>query len=226
MVQPKEFKCRASGAGDIMTNPRSGTGLSETCKKYLRRQWVQDVYKREKDVTSNAIKKGLMNEEQGITMLSHYLGGVMLYKNERNYIGEFTMGTPDVPYEEEQIVYDVKCNYDIFTFAGCELTSGYQWQLDVYRDLLCYPNAALVYVLTDTPMPLIKAEVRRICWELQDDAEALTIERELIKQWTYPDIPLPNRIKVIHLPPYDEARMAALRKRVIECREYYNNLTL
>jgi len=60
------FKVRASGAGQIMTDARKGSKevLGETAKAYVRRQYVKDVYGREKDVLTKAMSKGLQNEEQ------------------------------------------------------------------------------------------------------------------------------------------------------------------
>jgi len=221
------FKVRASGGGQIMTDPstkkaKEAGELGATCRKYVRNQWVMDTYGREKDLNSRPIMKGLLNEEQGITMLSTHLGE-MLTKNEKWHQDDFKTGTPDLILEDT--VYDIKCSYDIFTFANADLSNDYDWQLQIYMDLLGLEKAALVYVLTDTPLSIIQAEVKSICWKLQDDSEAEMIEAELIKQMTYPDIAQEDRIKIIPVT-FDPERITALHARVEQCRAFYDSLKL
>lgn len=218
------FKVHPSGAGDIMTNPRSKSELlSVTCKKYIQRQWISDKFNRDKEFTSNAIKKGLANEEQGITMLSVHLNE-MLQKNDRIFQNDYLIGTPDVITDE--VVYDIKCSYDIFTYVASDGTdSDYEWQLQCYMDLLGLKKASLVYVLTDTPPQIIQAELKSILWKLQDDDDALDIEQGLIKQMTYPDIPKEQRIKIFNFE-YDPAKIQSLKERVELCRGYYDSLSL
>lgn len=217
------FKVRASGAGKIMTDPRTKTELlSETCKEYVRRQWIADKYNREEDVTSLAIQKGLANEETGITQLSLYLNE-MLDKNIRRFENDFLTGTPDIICDD--VVYDIKCSYSIWTYAKADLSKDYLWQLLAYMELTGLRKANLVYVLTDTPKSIIQAEVKSICWRLQDDSSAKEIEAELTKQMTYSDIPSSDRIKVIPVE-FDVDKIKSLYERVELCRSYYAGLSL
>jgi len=221
------FKIRASGAGQIMTDPREKAKkdageLGATCVNYLIKQWVEDTYKRTEDITTLPIQKGLLNEEQGITMLAESLGE-MIKKNNKHHENDFCKGTPDVILED--IVFDIKCSYSIFSFAKSCITKDYEWQLQVYMHLLGLKKSSLVYVLTDTPMSIIQAEVKSICWKLQNDDEALTIEKELIKEMTYSDIPKKDRIKMFEVN-YDPAKIEALQKRVEQCQKYYNQIKL
>lgn len=217
------FKVHASGSSQIMTNPKTiSETLSQTCKTYVRQQWINDTFNRRKDFTSIAIQKGLMNEEKGITMLSMRLGE-MLTKNDKIFHDDYKIGTPDLIMDDT--VYDIKCSYDIFTYAASEITPAYEWQLQCYMSLLGIEKAVLVYVLTDTPASLIQAEVRSICWKLQDDSQAEQIEQELTRQKTYSDIPDQQRIKLFPII-FDPAKIELLHARVIECRDYYQSLTL
>lgn len=216
------FKIRASGAGDIMTNPKTGTGLSVTCKKYLRKQWVQDHYNRVKEIDTPAMRKGILNEEQGITMLSKRWGE-MLRKNYTFKENDHMTGTADVIHDD--VVADIKCNTDIFTFASAELDKDYELQLQVYMNLWGLKKAALVYVLTDTPDNLIEAETRSIVWKLQDESEYDDIYKQLKKNLTYPDIPEKDRIKIFEIE-FDQSKIDNLVQRVELCREHYNTITL
>lgn len=216
------FKIRASGAGDIMTNPKSGTGLSVTCKKYLRRQWVQDNFKRVKEIDTPAMRKGILNEGQGITMLAKRWGE-MLRKNYTFKENDHMTGTSDVIHDG--VVADIKCNTDIFTFMDAELDKDYELQLQVYMNLWDLKKAALVYVLTDTPDNLIVAEAKSITWRLQDEDEYDTIYRQLKRNLTYSDIPEKDRIKIFEIE-YDQQKIDNLVQRVESCREFYNSLSL
>lgn len=206
-----------------MTDPRSKSELlSETCKEYVRRQWIADKYGREEDITSLAIQKGLANEETGITQLSLYLNE-MLDKNIRRFENDYLTGTPDIICDDT--VYDIKCSYSIWTYAKAELTKDYLWQMLSYMELTGLRKANLVYVLTDTPLSIIQAEVRSICWRLQDDSTAPEIEAELTRQMTYSDIPASDRIKIIPVE-FDADKIQSLYERVESCREFYESLSL
>lgn len=220
------FKVRASGAGKVMTDPSSKSeALSKTCKTYVRNQWIADHYHREKDYSSRAIQKGLLMEEEGITMLSLRYGE-MLTKNEKWYQDKDLTGTPDVVMDDT--VCDIKCSYDIWTFAAADGTDkDYKWQLQVYMELLNLDKAALVYCLTDTPDVVIQAEMRSIAWKLQmtDEYELERLEKDLRKQLTFSDIPVTSRIKIFNFER-DKEGIARLRTRVEQCRDYYESLTL
>lgn len=220
------FKVRASGAGKVMTDPRSKSELlSETCKTYVRHQWIADKYGREKDYSSRAIQKGLLMEEEGITMLSLHLGE-MLTKNERWLQDDHLTGTPDVICGDT--VFDIKCSYDIWTFAAADgENKDYKWQLQVYMELLDLPKCGLVYCLCDTPEVVIQSEVRSIAWKLQlsEANELMALEGDIRKQLTYPDIPKGERIKIFTFGR-NRDEVAKLKARVELCRDYYESLTL
>lgn len=218
-----QFRVRASGAGDIMTSPRSKSEtLSETCKNYVRRQWIMDKFQREKEVTGKFLEKGLMVEESGITLLSKATGEFYV-KNEQWFNDNHLTGTPDVL--TDTTVFDIKASWDIFTFQKAEVTEQYRWQLLCYMALAGLREASLAYVLIDTPEPLITNEVRRVCYQLQNDDEAMAIENEVRRQWTYSDIPERSRIKIMPVE-WDEVAVDMLRKRVEECREFYKTIRL
>jgi len=221
------FKIRASGAASIMTEPKEKKNeFSKTCLSYLKYQWIQDNFNREKDLSTPAIQKGLLNEEQGITMLSLHLGD-MLIKNELQKEDEHLKGTADLIHEK---VSDIKCSFDIFTFGNAELTKDYENQLQVYMELWNLESASLVYVLTDTPDALIHGEVRSILYKLNEtsyygEPRYDEIFDGLKKQRSYSDVPDKMRIKTFEVKRNREF-ISALRTRVEKCREVYNTLSL
>lgn len=217
------MKIRCSALGAIMTDPRIKSEiLSETCKTYLREMWIEENYQRTRDYYSKAIEKGLTNEEQAITMLSLHLGDLLI-KNERRYENDFITGTPDVV--DSGIVYDTKCNWDIFTYMAADLSKQYEWQLQGYMALTGCTSSRLVYCLTDTPASLIDSEVNRIMYKLQDESMREETVRQVMRNMTYDDIPATERIKIFEVGAEPE-RMQKVYDRIALCREYYNTLSL
>lgn len=218
------FKVRASGAGQIMTDARKGSKevLGETAKAYVRRQYVKDVYGREKDVLTKAMSKGLQNEEQGITMLSLKVGE-MLVKNEVWKSNEYITGTADIV--TDQAIYDLKCSYDIFSFMEAEMTKDYYWQLQCYMDLWGLLSAHLVYVLTDAPQHIIDMEVRSHAYKMGPEADMEAITERITHKLTYTDIADSVKMKIF-TTQYDPTAIEQLYQRVRDCREYYETLTL
>lgn len=216
------LKIRASSAGQIMTDPRSKSELlSETTKSTLQEIFIAEKYGRYKDFSSDAIVKGLTNEEQAITQFC-FMHDLFLSKNIKHFENDFIKGTPDLITEDA--VIDVKCSWDLFTFIKSDLTKNYEYQLLCYMELTGKKKATLAYVLTDTPENLIQNEVRRIMYQVKDANEQEVYEG-LKKQMTYNDIPDQDKIRLFHIE-YDQEKLDKLYARIILCRGYYESLTL
>jgi len=218
------FKVRASGSGQIMTDPRKGSKevLGETAKAYVRRQWIKDMYGREKDIITLAMSKGLHNEEQAITMLSLKIGE-MLEKNDKWLENDYITGTADIVTDD--CIYDLKCSYDIFSFMEADLSKDYYWQLQCYMALWGRKKAKLVYALTDAPEFVIDAEARSMAYKTGPEADVDSIREAVMKKLTYQDIPEKQKLKIFEVE-YDEKAIESLIQRVIDCSDYYDNLTL
>lgn len=219
------FKARASGAGQIMTDPKKGSKepLSKTAQKYVREQWIADKYNRHRELTSKAITKGIQNEEQAITALALHLGD-LITKNQETRANDYIKGTADVIHEGT--VYDLKCSYDIWTFSEAEITDAYEWQLRCYMELWNVERASLVYVLTDAPESIIDAEVRSAIWKMDSaDVDILSVRETIAQGLTYADIEPAAKIKSFTFER-DPEKVARLYERVELCREFYDRLTL
>lgn len=219
-----QFKIRCSSIGKIMTEPRSKSELlSETAKTYIREQWIADKYGRYKEFSSNAIKKGLANEEDAITRLSWHLDE-FLTKNKETKENEFIKGTCDIIHN--YCIYDIKCPYDLFTFSKAEVTKDYWWQLQGYCELFSMNKACLVYVLTDTPASIIENEVRSIIYKMPSiDVDAMEIQAMVTKQLTFDDICDEERVKLFHFE-YDAEAIKKLKEKHAIASDYYNSLSL
>lgn len=164
------FRC--SSLGHIMTDPKSGTGLSETAKGHLVDVYVSNKYQRHDDIQNKYIEKGNAVEEDSITLLSR-LKKKFYQKNEEHLNNQWIKGTPDL-FEgksifEADVITDAKSSWDIYTFHRV-LSKGinklYYWQLQGYMDLSGAKSANLSYCLVNTPSNLIDGEKRKLMWQM------------------------------------------------------------
>lgn len=215
------FRC--SSLGYIMTEPRSKSEvLSETCKIHLVDKFVSVKYGRETDIVSKYTTKGLMVEEDSLTLYSRFKKR-MFTKNEATLMNDFISGTPDVIKEN---VIDIKSSWDIFTFFRTkqkDINKLYYWQMQGYMALTGAKSATLAYCLTDTPEQLINDEKRKLLWKMgvisEDDAMYQEAATKLEATLTYNDIPLSERIIEIVIDRNEED-IQKIYDRVVICRDY------
>jgi hypothetical protein len=191
------FKIRASGAGSIMTNPRSKAELiSKTTLTYVENWLKESLYGYRPEIKSKYIEKGNMLEDLAIDTSIELLDLQFVLKNETTFEDEYFTGTPDLITKNE--VLDIKCSWDAFTFPLFDdeiPTSDYFYQLQVYMHLTGKKSARLVYVLLDTP--------EHMTWEAKR---------------TYGHLPKELRIKTFDVI-YDASVIEELQKRVLTIRE-------
>lgn len=221
----KEFKIRASGAGQIMTNPRSKSEtLSKTTQTYCQ-DWVKEqLYNRRKEFTSKYTDKGIIVEDNSIDTYAEFKGIPMLLKNEKYYEDDFFTGTPDIVLPK--LVVDIKSSWNAFTFPlfETEVESNYFLQAQIYMHLTGVHKFELAYILSDTPQLQIEREA---FWHCQrtgyEYSEAILSEFKA--KMTYTDVSVNLRIKTYQIE-YDEAKIVELIERVKLCRQYITELLI
>jgi hypothetical protein len=220
---------RASATGLLMTDPRSKSELiSETTKAYLIEVYINVMYGRKKEIISKAMQKGLMQEEDSLTLLSR-VEKTLFVKNEENLKNDWLTGTPDIIHilpDGKKFIRDTKTSWDIFTFWKAKtngIDKGYYWQLQSYMDLTGAENASLDYCLVNTPPALIESEKRKWAWnqgiinpddEISQEAFAV-IEKNCI----FDDIPIEQRVHSIPVARNQED-INRLHERIELCREW------
>lgn len=219
------FRC--SSLGHIMTDPRTGTGLSETTKTHLVDLFVSSKYGRNTDIHTRATNKGLMVEEDSLTLYSRYKGE-FFKKNEDRFNNEFISGCPDILPKKDNIVRDIKSSWDIYTFFRNilgKINKMYYWQIQGYCDLTGADSGVLAYCLINTPEILVHDEKRRLQFKMGviDDAnlDFQAACEGLDKLLVYDDIQINERVIELHIPRNDED-IKRMHKRVLDCREYMN----
>lgn len=196
------FKIRASASGKIMTNARSKSELlSETTKTYVKEWLIEKIYGIRKEIKSKYLTKGLKLEDTAIDKAIEWLDLPFTLKNEKFFEDDFFCGTPDLIVND--VVYDIKCSWDAFTFPLFETeipTINYKYQLQVYMHLTGCKKAVLTYVLLNTP-------------------EELTYE----DKHNYDNMDKKYRIKTFEID-YSEEVIADLQQRVTNIREYLKTI--
>lgn len=220
--------------GELMTDPPKGTPkgeLSATCKKRLIKVFVFHAYNRYDDLENKYIKKGLLVEEDAITLYAS-IKNKMYYKNEAVIQNAFLEGTPDTGDVKEivrsTIITDTKASWDLYTFWASRtamIDKGYYWQAHGYMDLI--PSAQKVVIahcLIDTPMSLIAQEQKSMKYKLgAEDNNPVYIEacEQIQKNMTFGDIPKSERM-FEHVVLRKQEELDRIHERVNQCREWMN----
>lgn len=198
----KNFKIRASGAGQIMTNPQKKESLiSKTTETYVYDWLKESIYGIRKEIKSKYLSKGISLENTAIDKAIEWLDLSFVLKNESFFEDEFFTGTPDLITEET--IFDIKCSWDCFTFPLFETeipTKDYIYQLQVYMHLTGRKKATLVYVLLNTP--------EEMHWEAQHN---------------YSSLDKKYRIKTFDIV-YNPAIIEDLQNRVTKIREFITTI--
>jgi len=204
-----------------MTEPRTKSAtLSETCKTFCE-EWLKiQIYDRLPEFTSKYTDKGIQTEPEALKLLAGYFNWPNSEKNTKRKYGDFMHGECDL--ELPDIIVDNKSAFSCWTFPLFEDTipdKSYMYQIQGYMHLWNKPKGIIAYTLMDMPEDMIARELR---WKFK---EAPTDEeyRAAAAQYIYSDMPDALRIKIFKFD-YDPEIIAAIEKRVHECREYIASL--
>lgn len=129
--------------------PELPAGAKSYCEEWLKEQ----LYGMRSEVNSKYLTKGIECEDESISFLNRTYG-IELKKNICSFEDEHITGTPDLILEN--LVWDVKTSWDFQTFPLFEkvLSRDYYWQLQGYMKLVNAGQAAIKYVLINTPEEL------------------------------------------------------------------------
>lgn len=219
------IKFRASSMGYLMTDPISKSEeISETTKVHLIDVFVSNKYGRNTDVLNKYTTKGLMVEEDSLTLYS--LFKKQFYKKNQDRIeNEWITGCPDITTPE---LIDIKSSWDIYTFLRInakKLNANYYWQLQAYMDLTGSETSKLAYCLVDTPDALVFDEKRRLQYKMNvidpENEDFIKACAEIDKLSKYSDIPLSEKVIEIEIKRNEED-IKRMHERVEKCREYMN----
>ena len=187
-----KFRCRASGLGKIM----GVRGMGKTGETFVKEWLIEKIYGTRKEIHSKYLDKGNNNEGIAIEMAAQQLKEPMLLKNDQWFENDYIHGTPDVLLPD--MVIDVKCSWDAFTFPLFETelpNMDYYWQMQAYMWLTGKTESKLVYCLTETDY----------------------------ENPQYIGVPADKLIKVFDVP-FDPEAIEKIKTRVEECNEYLKKI--
>jgi hypothetical protein len=208
-----------------MTSPKSkGEVLSQTTKTYLHELAIEEVYGIRKEFSSRYTDKGNEVEDLSIALCNDVLDLGFIYKNEDHFNNDWITGTPDVNTKE--ILLDVKSSWDAttFPFFDTELKNkDYLYQMHGYMWLTGKEESLLCYCLIDTPLQIVEDEIRREHWKASLIEEDLDLRAFVEAKHMFGHIPKEKRVKTFIIQK-DDVVIEAIKTRIEECREYYNDL--
>jgi hypothetical protein len=220
------MKVRCSQIGKIMTNPRTkGERLSQTTKSYILELAIQEKYGIHKEFWSRYTDKGNEVEPEAIKLTESVLDVGFIYKNEEQFFNEWVTGKPDV---NTDVLIDVKSSWDAFTFFDKVIENelnnkDYYYQLQGYMWLTDKQEALLCYCLIDTPLQIVEDEIRREHWKQNLISESSDLREFVEDKHTFGHIPMEKRVKT-HVVKRDDDVIEAIKTRIEECNEYYNEI--
>lgn len=186
-----------------MTDPRSKTEvLSETTKKHLCDIYVSRVWGKSKDTFTKFTNKGLMVEEDSLTLFSRHQRQFFT-KNEVKLANQYIMGTPDIITSD--MVIDIKSSWDAFTFIKTrfDLNKMYYWQLQGYMWLAQKEKAMLAYCLINTPDVIVQGEKRKLAWQSgiidDSDADFQKALEEVERNHNFDNLTLNERVHIVEI---------------------------
>lgn len=146
---------RSSALHTILTNIDSKelTKGHLTFTKQLHRELK---WGRRPQIKSKYLEKGILQEEDAITLLSRYKG-ILLKKNEERIHNSFITGIPDLYLGESirkaDIGYDTKCSWSVDTFPYPEdkLDPAYEFQNHGYMALTGAQLWTTAFCLVNAP---------------------------------------------------------------------------
>jgi hypothetical protein len=191
---------------------------------------INEVYGRSTELMNKYVQKGLMVEEDSITLFSR-VRKQFFTKNSTNLQDDFTKGTPDIYIGESilqaETIIDIKSSFDIFTFFNSkreELNKNYYWQLQTYMSLTGATHAEVVYCLVNTPDSIVEGQKRKFIWDAGikgEDQYNHAVFDEISRMSEYEDIPIEERMFSFKFDRNDED-IERLHLRIILCRNWMN----
>lgn len=223
---------RASGVGALLTEPKLKTdkdagNLSATAKTFVLNTWLQNEYGYSEFTQTDAMTKGLMQEQDSMELVQEVLGGQFRVKNRERFKNEYLIGTPDIILPD--CIEDIKTSKNLRTFIDADVEPMYEAQAMTYMELKWIHSYRLIYALVpDSPESIVRAK-ERLVWSFGGDysnadyiaqCEQIQHNNDIIMT-----IPKEKRIKVFTFE-WSKDYMDRLYAKCDKAREYYNTLSL
>lgn len=160
------MRFRCSSIGKLMTEPKSKSEgpLSVGAKTYIRQLAAQEILGVDFEVSSRAMEKGIICEQDSIDLLNR-VRGLSLLKNTERKTNDFLTVECDLFDVETKRGYDIKTSWSAATFPIATIDREdklYEFQMRGYMALWDAEEWEVAYCLTDTPENLIGFEPMQV----------------------------------------------------------------
>lgn len=232
MSHYEELLLRKSGVGNPITDKMDEQlaeyerklaepdQLSSGAETYCR-EWIQErLYGIKRVISTRAMEKGNLVENENIDYYAEMYGHEFLLKNNERREDEWMTGECDLVVKKKRIV-DIKSSWSAETFPLFATTPdvGYVWQGRCYMRLWNIDEFELAYVLANTPMHLIEQEAKAIFYGRKTGESYDEIYRRVLDAGTVDHLPPSLRFKTFLI-----TRDLGLEDKIIErvklCREF------
>lgn len=156
-------KFRASSLADIMTEPKSKSEvLSVGAKTVIEKLAKQIVYGYDEEVSSKAMEKGILVEQQSIDLYNE----VFFTNHAKNTVrktNDWITGECDIVTPSK--IIDIKSSWSLSTFPATAARGEdktYEWQGRAYMWLWDVDQFEVAYCLVNTPDELIGYEQQEL----------------------------------------------------------------
>lgn len=188
-------KKRTPGQIQMLSDVMART-LSEGAKEHVHKLVKRHLFDYpEPELGGKEVRKGIMQENVAINLLSA-VTGELYTKNTERFENEYLSGEPDLIADDHG--NDTKCPWSWEQFPltvaiakKYAVAAGYEWQNRGYMLLKQLPRWGTSYCMVDTPSELIPP------WETSEhhDLSCATIEQRVTTIWFDRDLEIEKRIE-------------------------------
>lgn len=183
----------------------------------------------ETELTVKAVRKGLLCEEEAITILSR-LDKKLYVKNDERKSNEWITGECDIDNEPDDEIVDTKVSLDALTFLP-NLLNGvdkdHEIQIQGYLWLWNRKRARVSHILTDTPDSIIEGEkyalLRSMDVVSEDSPEFIKAWKRRLTNLKFNHLPIEQRVISFHIDR-NEGIIERIPSKVEKAREYLHEL--
>jgi len=161
---------------EILKDLKDIPTLSQTAQKRInkcKREWKYNITE---NLDNKYVSKGLMCEEDAISLNSK-LEGVMMVKNKLKEQNAYIAGEWDIDWNSKtlgKVIDDTKVSYNAQSFDDTtSVKKPYYWQGTGYMWLTDADYARIVHVLVNTPPELVIAEHNNMLYKLKPKGQEL-----------------------------------------------------
>lgn len=184
-------KTKKTDEEKAMLEPLKVKSLSAGAKTTVEKMAKELIYGFTETVTSKYTEKGLMVEDDSITLYNSVFF-TSHRKNTERKTNQWITGECDIATPRK--IIDIKSSWSLLTFPATSSSghdTGYEWQLRAYMWLWDVPEAEIAYCLVNTPDELIGYEPAELHY-VDQIPEVLRVTRVQYQR----DEALEDRIKV------------------------------